>query len=139
MATIPPRAICCDITEQTTQVTATRRYAIHEGDTYEDEFQVTDTAGDPVDLTGFTALMEFRAGLKSEGWPVLGTASVVISQPLIGSGEYEISSTTTALFSGVDRVYAELQVSNDTNPLYSPTYVATVFTFDYVVTHQVTA
>lgn len=137
MATIPPRAICCDITDQSTPVTTTRRYAIHRGDTYEDDFQVTDTNEDPVDLTGFAATMQIREGPEHEGWPVIGTATVVITAPLTGVGEYDISSATTGALLP-EEVFAELQIANETNPLYSATFKQTIFTFRYVVTGQVT-
>lgn len=137
MATIPPRAICCDITDPDTPLTTTRRYAIHRGDTYEDDFQVTDTNEDPVDLTGFVATMQIREGPAHEGWPVIGTGTVVLTVPLTGVGEYDISSATTGALVP-DRVFAEIQIANDTNPFYSATYKATVFELDYLVRGQVT-
>lgn len=91
---------------------ASRNITIQQGDTFQDTMQLLDSAGDPIDFTGFTAKMQIRSEF-SLFVPLLyelntspGAGQGLITLDSSGNITRLISAADTALFTFGDAVYA---------------------------------
>jgi hypothetical protein len=115
-------------------VTASRRLACWRGSTFEDEGQILDGNGDPVQLSDaedepspwWEFLAQVRDAPKQQGGQVLATFSVEVLDGVAGTVRYRLVAGDTGSID-VEQAFWDLDMTNVSNPNYDVGFVATPF------------
>lgn len=115
-------------------VTSSRRLACWRGSTFEDEGQIVDANGDPIQLSAvddesapwWTFLAQVRDQPKQQGGQVLATFAVSVLDGVAGTVRYRLVAGDTESIDQ-DQAYWDLDMTNVSNPNYDVGFVATPF------------
>jgi hypothetical protein len=110
-----------------------KRLACWRGSTFEDEGQIVDSNGDPVQLSAdddgaapwWTFLAQVRDAPKQEGGQVVATFDVAILDGVAGTVRYRLLAADT--LTAPDLSFWDFDMTNVLNPNYDAGFVGTAF------------